>query len=77
VFHKYKPEVPPRKHYPDPVLLSVNLNILHISSLDIVAQTLESTVELEVVSRYKTFYSVWYHLLTATLFLILNTDIIS
>ncbi|XP_060559087.1 neuronal acetylcholine receptor subunit alpha-5-like isoform X2 [Ruditapes philippinarum] len=48
VFHKYKPEVPPRKHYPDPVVLSVNLNVLHISSLDIVAQTLESTVELEV-----------------------------
>lgn len=51
IFHKYKPEVPPRKNYPDPVMLSVNLNVMFVTSLDVIGQTLESTVDLEVVSK--------------------------
>ncbi|XP_045180900.1 neuronal acetylcholine receptor subunit alpha-6-like isoform X2 [Mercenaria mercenaria] len=60
IFHKYKPEVPPRKSYPNPVKLSVKLHVQHVSELDVIAQTLDSTVELEVI--WKDSRLSWYPL---------------
>ncbi|KAL4218481.1 hypothetical protein ACF0H5_023215 [Mactra antiquata] len=48
IFHNYKEIVPPRGFYPDPVYLGIHLNVLYVSDFDQVAQTLTSTVELEV-----------------------------
>lgn len=55
IYHKYRKGVPPRKNYPNPIWLGVNLHVQHVTGLDVVGQTLESTVELEVVSHVK-FY---------------------
>lgn len=60
IFHKYKPDVPPRKNYPDPVMLKVNLQVQYVTALDVVAQTLDSTVDLEVT--WKDSRLSWYPL---------------
>lgn len=60
IFHKYKEGVPPRRDYPKPVLLGVNLRVEHVRRLDAVAKVLESTVLLEVT--WKDSRLSWYPL---------------
>ena len=50
IFHKYEPNVPPRKNFPNPLYLNVRLHVRHVSNLNLVEQHLESTVDLEIVS---------------------------
>ncbi|XP_052762590.1 acetylcholine receptor subunit beta-like isoform X1 [Mya arenaria] len=48
IFHKYDLNVPPRKNFPDPLWLGVNVHVSHVTSLNLIEQSLESTIDLEL-----------------------------
>ncbi|XP_052251600.1 neuronal acetylcholine receptor subunit alpha-3-like isoform X2 [Dreissena polymorpha] len=48
IFHKYEANVPPRRNLTLPLLLNVNMHVMHVSSLNLLEQYLETTIDLEL-----------------------------
>lgn len=48
VFHKYNVRVPPRKHFPKAVMLSVDMQVRHIAMFDLISQSVDSLIDLQV-----------------------------